>query len=75
MKYEAEKVYSSLGTPLLDRCSVLNRNGIFYAALKMRGQELPLEVALHGINSEVEARQALATLSLLRGTECSLLQS
>ena len=72
VKYEAEKVYSSFGSPLGNPCGVLNRNGVFYASLKMQGQESPMEVALHGVRSEIEARQALATLSMLRGAECSI---
>jgi hypothetical protein len=32
----------------------------------MEGQEFPLEIALHGVRSEVEAQQAFATLSRLR---------
>lgn len=72
MKYEAEKLYSSFGKPLGNPCGVLNRNGIFYATLKMQGQEMPMEVALHGVRSELEARQAYETLSALRGAECSL---
>jgi hypothetical protein len=72
VKCETEKVYSSFGSPLANACGVMSRDGIFYASLKMRGQEVPMEVALHGVRSEIEARIALATFSTLRGAECSV---
>jgi hypothetical protein len=51
-------------------CGLLSRNGIYYALLKMRGQAVPLEIALHGIRYESEAQTALAALSMLRDAEC-----
>jgi hypothetical protein len=54
----------------LDGCGVLIREGIFYASLKMRGQDAPLLVALHGVRSEQEAREAFAALITLRQADC-----
>lgn len=54
----------------LNECGVLIRDGIFYASLKLRDQENPMLVALHGVNSEHEAREAFATLVTLRQSDC-----
>ena len=56
--------------PALETCGVLNRDGIFYARLKMQGQDAPLMIALHGVRSELEAHQAFSTLLNLPAAEC-----
>ncbi len=38
----------------------------------MEGQELPLEIALHGIGTEADAQQVFATLTRLRQARCDL---
>jgi hypothetical protein len=48
----------------------LVRDGIFYAVLKIRGEEVPLLVALHGVSSEFEARSAFQTLAGLPESDC-----
>jgi hypothetical protein len=56
-------------------CGVLNRDGIYYASLRMQGQDDPLEIALHGVRSESEAQQAFATLARLRQAACGCPES
>ena len=56
--------------PGLETCGVLNRDGIYYARLKMQGQDVPLMIALHGVNSEHDARQAFSTFLNLPAAEC-----
>ena len=58
-----ESIAAVCNSPQLASWSVLNRDGMFYAALAMQGADLPLEVALHGIGTESEAHRALAALS------------
>jgi hypothetical protein len=65
-----ESIDSGLNAPKASACGVLNRDGIFYASLRIHGQDLPLEIALHGVSSELEAQQAFATLSNLRQARC-----
>jgi hypothetical protein len=69
---EAEKVHRPFAQPQEQSCGVLSRDGVFYAKLKLLGQEDSCEIALHGVNSELEARLALASLASLRATECAL---
>ena len=54
----------------LQGCGVLNREGIYYALLRMRGEDDPMLVALHGVQSEGEAHEAFKTLTKLRQVEC-----
>jgi hypothetical protein len=61
---------TAFNAPKVNTCGVLNRDGIFYASLKMRGEEIPLEIALHGVRSESEAIQAFKTLIQLRLADC-----
>jgi hypothetical protein len=61
----------AFNAPTVYNCGVLNRDGIFYASLRMQGQDDPLEIALHGIRSESEAQQAFATLAQLRQARCT----
>lgn len=69
---EAEKVHRSFGSAQPDACGVLNRDGVYYAMLMLEGQDAPMEVALHGVRSETEARQALASFGARHGAECCL---
>ena len=65
-----ESLATAFNAPKARTCGVLNRDGIFYATLKMHGEETPLEVALHGVRSETEAQQAFNTLIQLRIANC-----
>jgi hypothetical protein len=67
-----ESIESGLNAPKARACGVLNRDGIFYASLRIQGQDMPLEIALHGVSSEIEAQQAFATLSNLRQACCGV---
>ena len=58
-----ESIAIACTSPQLASWSVLNRDGLFYAAVAMQGAELPLEVVLHGIASETEAYRAVAALA------------
>ncbi len=71
MKDATESFATAFNAPRAYTCGVLNRDGIFYASLKMQGQEAPLEIALHGVRSESEAQVAFATLVQLRQAECA----
>ena len=66
-----ESLATAFNAPKAMTCGVLNRDGIFYATLKMHGEEIPLEVALHGVRSETEAQQAFNTLIQLRLADCA----
>jgi hypothetical protein len=57
--------------PTVITCGILNRDGIFYASLRMENQDTPLEIALHGVQSESEAQKAFETLATLRGARCA----
>ncbi|HTG45952.1 MAG TPA: hypothetical protein VK633_15640 [Verrucomicrobiae bacterium] len=72
MSLASESVPLAFDAPKPKSCGVLNRDGIFYASLAMRGEEMPMEIALHGVNSEVEAKQAFAALARLRHAACDL---
>jgi hypothetical protein len=72
MKDATESIATAFNAPKAKTCGVLNRDGIFYASLKMRGTEAPLEIALHGVRSETEAQQAFKTLIQLRLADCAL---
>jgi hypothetical protein len=67
-----ESIEPAFNPPKAKACGVLNRDGIFYASLRMQGQEAPWEVALHGVSSEREAQEAFATLVRLRQAQCAL---
>jgi hypothetical protein len=71
VKDATESLATAFDAPKVNTCGVLNRNGIFYATLKMQGEEAPLEVALHGVRSETEAQQAFQTLVQLRLADCA----
>jgi hypothetical protein len=62
---------SAFDATQVNTCGILHRDGIFYATLKIWGEELPLEVALHGVRSEQEAQQAFSTLVQLRQAQCN----
>ena len=66
-----ESLATAFNAPKAKTCGVLNKDGIFYASLRMRGDEAPLEVALHGVRSESEAQQAFKTLLGLRLADCA----
>lgn len=66
-----ESLATAFNAPKARTCGVLNRNGIFYATLKMHGEDIPLEVALHGVRSETEAQQAFNALIQLRMADCT----
>jgi hypothetical protein len=70
MENAKESTDVAFDTPTAKTCGVLNRDGIFYASLRMHGEDLPWEIALHGVNSEREAQEAFATLVLLRQAKC-----
>jgi hypothetical protein len=70
VKDVTESLATAFNPPAAKACGVLNRDGIFYATLKMQGEEAPLEVALHGVRSETEAQQAFQTLIQLRLADC-----
>jgi hypothetical protein len=67
-----ESIKPAFNMPKANACGVLNRGGIFYASLRMQGEEAPLEIALHGVSSEREAQEAFATLVRLRQAECHI---
>lgn len=71
VKNATESFATAFNAPTATTCGVLNRDGIFYASLKMHGQEAPMEVALHGVSSESEAQQAFAALVRLRQVACT----
>ena len=70
VKNATESFATAFNAPRASTCGVLNRDGIFYAFLKMQGEEKPFEVALHGVNSESEAQRFFETLLLLRHADC-----
>jgi hypothetical protein len=65
-----ESYATAFNTPSVSSCGILNRDGIFYASLCMENSDAPLEVALHGVQSEKEAQQAFQTLATLRQARC-----
>ena len=65
-----ESFATAFNTPLVSTCGVLNRDGIFYATLRMENSDAPLEIALHGVQSETEAQKAFLTLATLRQARC-----
>lgn len=65
-----ESFATAFNPPTALACGVLNRDGIFYASLRMADQDDPLEIALHGVRSEMEAQKAFATLATLRQARC-----
>jgi hypothetical protein len=71
VKDSTESLATAFNAPKATTCGVLNRNGIFYATLKVHGEETPLEVALHGVRSETEAQEAFNTLIQLRMADCA----
>ena len=64
-------MYRLFGSPLAKARGLLNRNGVFYATVRMQGQGAPMEVALHGVRSEMDARQALEAF----GAGCEIVLS
>lgn len=71
MNNATESFTTAFNAPQVFTCGVLNRDGIFYASLRMENQETPLEIALHGVQSESEAQKAFETLSTLRQARCA----
>jgi hypothetical protein len=71
VKDATESLATAFNAPKVNACGVLNRDGIFYATLKMHGEEAPLEIALHGVRSETEAQQAFKTFLQLRQADCA----
>ena len=67
-----ESFATAFNAPKVFTCGVLNRDGIFYASLRMENQDAPLEVALHGVRSESEAQKAFETLATLRQVRCPI---
>jgi hypothetical protein len=67
-----ESFATAFNVPKVFTCGVLNRDGIFYASLRMENQDAPLEIALHGVRSESEAQMAFETLATLRQARCPL---
>jgi hypothetical protein len=67
-----ESFVAAFNPPSVLNCGVLSRNGIFYASLRMENDDAPLEVALHGVQSEIEAQKAFATLATLRQARCQI---
>ena len=72
MENVTESIEMAFNSPKPNGCGVLNRDGIFYATLRVQGETLPFEIALHGVASEQEALQAFATLARLRHVQCDL---
>lgn len=70
VKNATESCATAFNAPKANTCGVLNRNGIYYASLKMQGADAPLEIALHGVRSEIEAEEAFRTLVQLRLADC-----
>ena len=66
-----ECIAVACNTPQLASWSVLNRDGMYYATVAMKGADLPLEVALHGIASESEAHRAVAALTQCPAAFCN----
>jgi len=58
VKNASDSIAVAYNLPQLVSWGVLMRDGIFYAT--MHGQDVPFEIALHGVRSESEAQQALA---------------
>lgn len=71
MNNATESFATAFNAPQVFTCGVLNRDGIFYASLRMENSDAPLEIALHGVQSESEAQKAFETLATLRGALCS----
>jgi hypothetical protein len=67
-----ESFATAFNAPKVFTCGVLSRDGIFYASLAMENQEAPLEIALHGVQSESEAQKAFETLATLRQARCQV---
>lgn len=67
-----ESFATAFSTPTVFTCGVLNRDGIFYASLRMENQDAPLEIALHGVQSAGEAQKAFETLATLRQARCAI---
>jgi hypothetical protein len=63
VKNVSESTVASASPSQLTSWGVLHRDGIFYATSRSLGDELPFEVALHGVRSESEAQQAIALFS------------
>ena len=72
MNNATESFATAFNAPKVFTCGVLNRNGIFYASLRMENQDTPLEIALHGVGSESDAQKAFETLATLRQARCPL---
>jgi hypothetical protein len=70
VKNATESFATAFNAPKVFTCGVLNRDGIFYASLRMENQDAPLEIALHGVRSESEAQKAFETLATLRQARC-----
>lgn len=72
MNNATESYATAFNAPTVFTCGVLNRDGIFYASLRMENQDLPLEIALHGVQSASEAQKAFETLATLRQARCAI---
>ena len=72
VKDATESCATAFNAPKAKTCGVLNRNGIFYASLRVLGEDAPLEIALHGVRSEIEAQEAFRALVRLRLADCAL---
>jgi hypothetical protein len=64
VKNVTESIAAACKSPQLASWSVMNRDGVFYAAVPMQGVDLPFEVALHGVASESDAYRAVEALAL-----------
>ena len=67
-----ESFATAFNSPEVSTCGVLNRGGIFYASLRMESSDTPVEIALHGVQSETEAQRAFETLATLRQARCEV---
>lgn len=69
MNRASDHVSSVFDSSCHSGCDVLNRDGVYYARLALGAGE-PVLIALHGISTETEARQALSSFSTLRPSPC-----
>jgi hypothetical protein len=63
VKNVSESIAVASNPSQLASWGVLNRDGIYYATVPSKGNDLPFEVALHGVRSESEAHQAIAVFA------------
>jgi hypothetical protein len=47
-------------------CSVCTLAGVYYLQLYIPGHKEPMQVALHGVTTDLQAAQALESFALLR---------